>query len=378
MPQLAGNPKPIDPNVAVPAAVRRQAEAADRMQREMTAQQPQPPEPQPPPPPPVPPVAPPQEPEHAPQASPPVMQQAGDPPRPEPAPGPEGGAPEEPPPDDQSWKDKFHSQVGRTRKLQSDVMEMSSRIDELQRLLSATATQPAPSQAAASTFEPLLTPEERTEWAEVLPVMEKRFKELYAPIQDQFQNRIDSLEKQLTTQSQRTGASTRAQMYQMLDVDPVLGANSPTYWRMLNDDDSFVQWLQYPDMMSGRKRHALLEEAHGLNDAGRMAAIFRGFLREAGLAVDPQPSPKPNGAAAAPTNGLERYAAPGPARTAPAPAASPAATEILDPTEIARFFADKRAQKWNGREAEAKAIEERIFAAGREGRVRAKPNHFNF
>jgi hypothetical protein len=127
--------------------------------------------------------------------------------------------------------------------------------------------------------------------------------------------------------------------------------------------------------MSGRKRQELLQEAYNSNDTTRVVAIFESFLREAGHnTAAPPAAHSTNGAGTPPpASGLERFAAPGPARSAPTPSGSAADTETFTTGDITRFYADKRTGKWKGREAEADAYEAKIIKAGRENRVRPGP-----
>ena len=135
-------------------------------------------------------------------------------------------------------------------------------------------------------------------------------------------------------------------------------------------------WTQYPDPLSGRKRQELLQEAYNSNDTTRVVAIFESFLKEAGLyTAAPQQAQPTNGAGSPPPagNGLERFAAPGPARSAPTPPGPAQDTETFTTGDITRFYADKRTGRWKGREAEADAYEAKIIKAGRENRVKPGP-----
>jgi hypothetical protein len=90
--------------------------------------------------------------------------------------------------------------------------------------------------------------------------------------------------------------------------------------------------------------------------------------------AQPQPSspPNPQGNGAAPS--LEEFAAPGRARTAPAPQSGPGGDpEYITTGDIADFYAKRTAGRFKGREAEAEAFERRIFAAENAGRVRPGP-----
>jgi hypothetical protein len=370
MPTPVGNPKQIDPS-SIPPAVRKAAELADKAMAEQAAaraaeegQSPPFQEPQPGPEPAPEPVSADPEPQPEPRAA-----------EPDPEPQPRAAEPrEEQPSDDESWKQKYDRQVGRTRRLQQDLQAMSTRVDEMQRLLSTMQSAPTPAAASPFSAEQLLTPEEQEEWKEVLPVVEKRFRELSAPVEHQFKQEIDQLKQQLDNQHKTTVASARDRLHSTLNTHPVIGLQSDYSWQTLNNDDDFVEWVQYLDPLSGRKRQSLLKDAYDLNDAGRMVAIFEAYLRERGLTPAAHQT-NGNGAASAPpaSNGLERFAAPGPTRSAPASSRAPAGPQHFTTGDITRFYTDRTAGRWKGREAEANAYEAEIFKAQRAGRIRPGP-----
>jgi hypothetical protein len=366
MPTPVGNPKQID-HSTIPPAVRKAAERAEQAMKEQAAAREQQAQPDQSPPfqePPQP------EPERAPEAAAPEPPHAPEPPQPEPERAPE---PQPAPAGDEAWEEKYKRQLGHTRRLQQDLQAMSTRVDEMQRLLSTVQAAP-PAAAAAPTVEQLLTPEEQEEWKEVLPVMEKRFREMYSPIEHQFRSEIDGLKEQLQLQQKTTVAGARDRMHHTLNTHPVLGLQSDHSWQVLNNDDDFIGWLQYLDPLSGRQRHSMLKEAYALNDAGRMAAIFEAYLRDAGL-EPAAPQPNGNGAGSPPpsSNGLERFAAPGPARSAPASTKASAGPQHFTTGDISRFYADRTAGRWKGREKEANAYEAEIFKAQAANRIRPGP-----
>jgi len=55
-------------------------------------------------------------------------------------------------------------------------------------------------------------------------------------------------------------------------------------WQEINRDPRWLQWLDSPDTYSGYSRQQLLNGAVAAGNAGRVIAIFKGFLREVGAA----------------------------------------------------------------------------------------------
>lgn len=359
-PAPTGNIRPPDPNQFVPPAVRAAAERAEQLMRDNGIV----PEPAPEPPQPAPEPAPAPEP----QASAPEPALA-----PEPAPAPELSTE---PADVDGWRRRYEAEHGRLERARRDLQDMGDRVADLEHMiatLNLTSVQPP----QETTFEPvsLLTEQEKEDWRELLPVVEKKYKEVIAPLEAELKSKLKQLDDQLKSVGQAQMSAARVKLYQTMDTSPVLGLGAgDNCWRILNDDDEFVAWLQRIDRHSGQRRHDLLKQAHDLNDASRMAAFFEDFLKEAGR-LAPQPSPKPNGAAApsAPAPGLERFAAPGSPKAAPVAPTTPAEPEIFTSGDVSRFYADKTAGKWRGRETECEAYERKLHAAAATGRIRPGP-----
>jgi chemotaxis protein histidine kinase CheA len=348
---------------AIPPAVRRMAEEAERRQKEYIEQGKPPEEKQ----------------EAQDKQDSEDSRTAAPPPAPEPAPAPEPQPEVTPKVTEPDWKQRFETEQGRNRKLLNEVSELSSEISNLRRVLSTVKTDPTPqpthSETTPVSIEGLLSAEERQEWGEVLPVIEKVARGLVEPLQRQLQDRIGQLDQKVTTVREHNSLTEKQRMLQILD-DPnnainksgrKWGPDGGGTWRDVNRDEEFVGWLQYVDPLSGQKRHDMLTEAFSANDASRVGAFFANFLRDVQAVAPPQPqtsTPAPNGSAPS----LEDFAAPGKARTA---AAAPApAEEIITTGDIARFYTDLQKGRWKGREDEAKQYEAKIFAAQNAGRVR--------
>jgi hypothetical protein len=56
-------------------------------------------------------------------------------------------------------------------------------------------------------------------------------------------------------------------------------------WQQTYQDPRFSEWLAQPDDYSGAVRTQLLRDAVAKGDAGRVVAIYRGFVQEAGQHV---------------------------------------------------------------------------------------------
>ena len=143
-------------------------------------------------------------------------------------------------------------------------------------------------------------------------------------------------------------------------------------WQDINQLDAFKAWLALPDQYSGATRHSMLLSAYAENDTPRVLAFFRGFISElAATTPADELVPAPAAPQQPPKPGLESLAAPGRART-PAQTNAPAEKQIITPDDVNAFYAAKRRGEYAGREEEFNALEQELFKAQREGRVRAR------
>jgi hypothetical protein len=137
-------------------------------------------------------------------------------------------------------------------------------------------------------------------------------------------------------------------------------------WEQINTNQDFISWLGLPDAFSGVIRHTLLNQAFEANDTLRVLKFFDGFLAEeavtAPAAVQPDPVP-----GMVPKVPLETFAAPGRAKST---ATTPVEKPIITRADITRFYTDKAAGRYRGRDDEAARIDAEIITAGREGRIR--------
>lgn len=264
--------------------------------------------------------------------------------------------------EDQSWEHRYKSMKGRYDRAEAQLRAMSDQITSLQNVIATMqVTAPVGQSNSEMAVERLITAEEENDYgSEFLTVVGKKAKEELLPIVKGYEAKIAELEERLKNVGGYVQQDARARMETMLD-DRV-----PT-WRDINFDPNFISWLKLPDPYSGAIRHEMLKAAYERNDAPRVAAFFNGFLAEE-AATDP--AREETGRTEAPAKpSLERFAAPGRAKTAAASGA-PAEKPIFTRAQIAKFYAESAAGKFRGKEAEKDRIEAQIFEAEREGRIR--------
>jgi hypothetical protein len=125
-------------------------------------------------------------------------------------------------------------------------------------------------------------------------------------------------------------------------LDQEVAAAVPNY-REVDRDPAWHRWLLGVDLMSGRIRQALLNEAINSGDARRVELFFRQFQQQEG--GSPQ------------------------AQTAPGRRPRSSNKPIYTRQQISKLYDQHRRGAYNGREAEWQRQEADIIAAGREGRV---------
>jgi hypothetical protein len=345
--ELKANPSPIDPDVVVPQAVRRAAEAATAAQAKLIG---------------------------APEA-PPVLVSAGDtiviaPPVPVSAvvtpPGNEPPAPTPAPVLEESWEHKFKSAEGRRIKAENLNSQLAERLTAMENMVADMRANPPAPTTPVPTPAPtkLVTEAEQNEFGqEMLDVMGRRAQEIVSPEIAELRATVTALEQKLTGTASTVQRNARQEMLTALDT------RMPE-WRQINDLAEFKTWLALPDPYFGAIRHNALLSAYEQNDTPRVLNFFKGFVSElaaptpAALTEVIPPAPQPERPL------LESLAAPGRART-PAATTPPVEKQIITTADVNAFYDAKRRGAYNGRETEFAQLEQELFLAQREGRVRA-------
>ncbi len=322
---------PEDTNVIIPESVKRAAALAESFYR-----------PQPDP------NAPPATPQPDPNATPVAAA----------TPAPAAPAPAAPaaPPTAEEWENRYKAMKGRYDQSQLQLGEMQQQITqmgtELHHLQTARAAPPvAPTK--------LITEQEQKDYGdEFLTVVRKAATEEFAPV-------VDGLKQEVTTLRERLASKANQDVWAALD-------QTVPEWRTINKSPAFINWLSLRDTYSGAIRRVLLNDAFRAADAPRVLSFFRGFVTDEAATGSAPLSPAPATAALAPVRqaavSLEVLAAPGRAQSSPASAAGE--KPVFTRAQIRDFYDDVRLQVYLGRDAEKGQIEQAIFAAQREGRVR--------
>lgn len=344
----------------IPDAVRRQSERADEIARAAGVTN---------------------VPETEPVADPP----AADPPAATTTVVPEPVATPTPAPAVDEWEQRYRTLQG---KYDSEVAPLRAQVQGLERVIATMSSEPRP--AATPTPAPAATTvvipdKDKEEFGEDLIAAARRWAR--AEVSEEIRGLRSDLDaikgdvsKTASAQHDTVVMTGRQSVMAALDRDPELGAAAPNgaratdgatnQWRVINDNPQFITWLQQDDPFSGQNRLRLLREAFDAGNAPRMKTIFKAFMTEHTVtqsAPPPQPTHTPAPGTDGPT--LESLAAPGRASGSP-PVGAPTDKRVWTHPDITAFYRDVQRGKYAQDPVARQRIENDIFAAQSEGRIR--------
>lgn len=240
-------------------------------------------------------------------------------------------------PNDKSWEQRYkvlaNKYSAEVPRYAAEIRSLKSEIAELKKVQEAKPVEP-------KREETLVKPEEVQEYGEKFVDFVKRAAKEVVP------NDVSEL-KQTVEELRKTNSALEKKRF----FDE-LGSLSPT-WESLNTDNSFLDWLGELDPYTGQQRQSLFDDAYAKLDAWRVANFFNAFS-DGQQKQEPQ-SRKPELA--------EQVTPKTTGKTAP-----PQGKKIYTNAEVARFYDDVRRNKYSPEEI--KRIEQDIFAAQTEGRLR--------
>lgn len=238
--------------------------------------------------------------------------------------------------------------MGRAEQLAADNAVLLAR-------LQAQPSAPAAPRAEERFDLSTVTAKEREEFGEELVTMMARIAKANSSAEvDRLSRELASM-KSAVQQTSQIGAETRMEkVWQQLDAKI---AN----WRMINNSQQFVDWLQNIDIMSGRPRQEGLTQAFEAGDGSRVVGIFSRYVQEDSSSRPTPETPAPalvdQGTLVAPSAGR------GGSQEAP----NGSSGRIWSEQEINDFYS--RVQRGRISPEEKKATEAEIMAAVTAGRV---------
>lgn len=334
-------------DIYIPPAVRRQSTRADELAREAGMA-------------------------GAPEPETPSAELVGDP---EPVSETPGETPGETPPEPATaeppvdWEQRYRTLQGKYDVENADLRRQIESMRLLMAQLNERQQQQesAPEARPATTTTVVIPPEHVSEYGqELIDAARQWARAEIAPELDMLRGEL----RELRGGQQRVEATTTQQRVEAhLSADPELADK----WQAVNVDPQFIAWLGQVDPFAGAPRKVLFDDACGRGDGVRIARFFKAFITEHTAVSQPSPTPPqtPASEPVAERPSLEQLAAPGRAvGTGSSQSGAPAEKRLWTQPDIARFYRERTQGVFAGREAEANALEQDIFAATREGRIR--------
>lgn len=258
---------------------------------------------------------------------------------------PAPAAPSQTPAFESTWEQRFKVLDGKYRaevpRLHQQIKDKDASIVNLQEMLAAAK------QAPAARVE--FTAEEREQFGDELLNVVARVASAQAPAAQAPQVDLTPINERMQRLERQSAESAEDAFFRKL------GDQIP-HWEAQNTNAGFLEWLAKVDDLTGRVRQDLFNEAYDALDVSRISAFFRAY---------PYQSPVARSDATQPT--LEQQVAPDVNRSAPPP---PAGKKVYSRGEIGQFYADVRRGLYQGKLDDMQRIEQDIFAAQQEGRVR--------
>lgn len=289
-------------------------------------------------------------------APPPPESQDPPPPEPQPPAPPPPAVPVEIADELARIRQQLNTTIGRLDAANADNQILRRKLDEI--------SAPAPAAPAAPASASLVTEKDREDYGEdMLDLIARAVRQEYGPRFTAMEQRLSTLEAKVGGLGQRLdqtqSVTTKTAQELLFDqLDEVIPG-----WDAVNTDPKFLDWLEGVDVVSNRKRSALLKEAYSDLDAGRIAYIFKKFKPDLGNAP-PSGTPAPE-TPNAPVD-LSTLVAPN-TSAAPVPPANPPAGKVWTSAEVDKLYLDK--QRGRITPAEFAKREAEYMQAMKEGRV---------
>ncbi len=154
---------------------------------------------------------------------------------------------------------------------------------------STVAPQPTPQQSPEEYLKSLgVSDKEIEDYGELLPIIVKMAQNMLRPTAAKLEAELAKTQAAAGTVAQHQMRSARDNLFAYMD-------QKVPNWRVINEHESFLAWLDNNDLFSGTSRRQSLMAAFQALDSARVAGIFEKFIEEdyanrsaSGPTVDPQ------------------------------------------------------------------------------------------
>jgi hypothetical protein len=261
-----------------------------------------------------------------------------------------------------TWKSRYMGLQGRFTTLQKTIGEQDQIMQQMgQELMHAQQRQAPPPKPARQAQNYLTEADVENYGPDLLDVTQRAALQAVQPHLQEVEQQNAALRKQLAVEGRRR-------------LDQSVELAVPNY-KEIDRNPRWHRWLLGIDVLSGRVRQQLLNEAISSASAPRVISFFNGFLNEEAATghADPAPSStqRPTPFAREPAIPLASLAAPGRARPATGgDASTPSDKPIYTRDQVKALYRAHQKGAYLGREAEWARQEADLYAAQREGRYR--------
>jgi len=255
-----------------------------------------------------------------------------------------------------SLQGKYNAEIAALRM----VNDQQSKL--VQQMLDRPA-QATPAPAAPQSPEEYLrglgaTDDDIKDYGELLPIVAKIAKNMFQPTLNKLQSELQTMRESTGVVTKELVRDRRTRVYEHLD-------SAVANWRVINESEEFLAWLNVLDIFSGVTRRVALANAFENLDAARVAGIFEAYVREYPDSARASGGPQVDAATlVAPTTRGGAEAAPD----------SAGGKRIISEVDIRNFYARVRKKQVTPEEYQRFTAE--IASATAEGRVRPdRPDH---
>ena len=265
--------------------------------------------------------------------------------------------------DSGTWKQRFVRMQGRWASSQKTIGELQEQMTQMgQEMLHLQRMPPQPAPQRPIEAPRYLTEKDAQEYGtDLIDFTRRAAAEAVAP-------QIIAIEQQNQELQRRLAQEARARM------DMRVEAAVPQF-REIDRDPRWHRWLLGVDMLSGRVRQQLLNEAIASADAPRAISFFKGFLNEEAATGHSEPAPNSHQPAAPREAAIDLSSLAAPGRARPATGGDAFSGGLPDKpiytrAQVKQLYEQHRRGAYVGREADWARQDADIIRAGAEGRIR--------
>lgn len=249
-------------------------------------------------------------------------------------------------------KGKYDKEIPELKIALSDALEQNRELRAmLQQQAERSQPQPPPMRNGNGNHSKLIKPEEEEEYGkDFFDVVGRRAREIAEEMVEERLSKLN-LPSQPTRSPQQEAEDRKERVRAALE-------SSVPGWVEINQSQNFLAWLADPDVFSGKMKRELLTDAFKAGDAARVVQFFKAFQEDS--------AGRPTPTARTPSVDAGTLVAPQTSLSG-GPVDAPGGARIWTQAEIAEFYAEVR----RGRipPDRKNATEREIIRAAAEGRV---------